>query len=119
MGYFLFIYSIVAYSISNMLVYFSGPFNIIDKFRNWISSKHETLNELFSCMFCLPTNIGIILSIISLVFMPFPITPFTLLFNHQYYLWPVIIALDALYTGGIVYFIHTLQEYFERSNKNE
>ena len=119
MWYFLFIYSIAAYSISNMLVYFSGPFNIIDKFRNWISSKHETLNELFSCMFCLPTNIGIILSIISLVFMPFPITPFTLVFNHQYYLWPVIIVFDALYTGGIVYLIHTLQEYFERSNKNE
>ena len=110
-------YSIMAYAISAMLVYFSGPFNVVGKFRDWITSKHETFDELFSCMFCLPTNIGIVLSIVSLAFMSIPITPFTLFFDYQYDMWPVIIMLDAFYTGGIVYIIHTLQEYFERSTK--
>lgn len=119
MSYFLFVYSIMAYGISVAFVYFNGPFNIIGKFRDWMSSKHETFNELFSCMFCLPTNIGIILSIASLAFMPFPITPFTLLYDYRYGMWPIIIMLDAFYTGGIVYLIHTLQERLERSIGNE
>lgn len=116
---FLFVYSIAAYAISAMLVYFNGPFKIIDKFRNWLSGKHETFNELFSCMFCMPINVGVILSIVSLAFIPFPITPFTFVLNNYHNLWPIIIILDACYTGGIVYLINTVQEYFERKEDNE
>lgn len=115
---FLFVYSIMAYGIANMLVYFNGPFNIITKFRDWVTSKHETLNELFSCMFCLPTNVGIILSILSLVIGSTPFTPFTILYFHDYGLWPLIIAFDGMFTGGIVYLIHTIQEFLEKRTPN-
>lgn len=116
---FLIVYSIMVYGISNMLVYFNGPFNIVADFRDWAISKHETFSELFSCMFCLPTNVGIILSILSLCIGFTPFTPFTILYYPNYSIWPLIIAFDGMFTGGVVYLIHTLQEFFEKKTPNE
>ena len=114
MFFFLFIYSIMAYGVANALVYFNGPFGFISRFREWISSKHDTFDELFSCMFCLPTNIGIILSILSLVLGPF--TPFTVVIEANVFTWPLVVFFDGLYTGGIVYLIHTIQQKLERND---
>jgi hypothetical protein len=36
---------------------------------------------------------------------------------HFDMLYPFALFLDAMFTSGIVWFIHTIQEYFERSNK--
>lgn len=110
---FVVVYSIMVYGISNALVYFNGPFNIIDRFRTWISNKHKTFEELFSCMFCLPTNIGIILSIISMVFCTIPFTPFSIMFYEHYEYWPLVILFDAFFTGGITYIINTIQSKYD------
>lgn len=98
----------MCYGISAALVYYSGPFEIFSRFRNFIASD-SYFNELFSCMFCLPTNIGIVMSILGMLFMPF--TPFTILFSGQYsMLWPLVILFDGFYTGAVVSIIDTVVE---------
>ena len=116
---FLFIYSILVYSIANMFVFFNGPFNIITKFVGWISKKHSTFEELFSCMFCLPTNIGIVLSILSLLYGGnVYFTPFSMLWHENYYMWPLIIIFDGFYSGGITYIIYNFQQLMEGRSTN-
>ena len=97
----------MCYGISSALVYYRGPFGVIDKFRGLIASN-ENLNELFSCMFCLPTNIGFVMSVLSILFSAsVPFTPFTVLFAGNLYLWPFIVLFDGFYTGAVVSIIDT------------
>lgn len=111
---FLFVYSVMAYGISAMLVYFNGPFGIIDRARAWISSWHRTFDELFSCMFCLPTNVGLMLSFIGLFIVSMPITPFTMLYGCDSGQWYVIMPLDAAFTGAVVYLIDGIEKQLEK-----
>lgn len=104
----IFIYSLMCYGISSAMVYYSGPFDIFVKLRELIAGT-DKLNELFSCMFCLPTNIGIIMSILSLLFcQETPFTPFTILFDQNVNMWPLILIFDGFYTGAIVSIIDTI-----------
>ena len=97
-----FIYSLMCYGLSSAFVYYSGPFDIFEKIRDFVSVKPK-LNELFSCMFCLPVNIGIIMSLLSMFLSPLrPLTPFTVLFNPETNLWLLIALFDGFYTGAIV-----------------
>lgn len=115
--FYLFIYCIMVYGVCNAFVYFNGPFNIIDNFRNWIGSKNKTFEELFSCMFCLPTNVGLILSIISLLSGVY-FTPFNILFCDFDCIWPLTVIFDGFFTGGVVYLIHTIQQRIEGVTSN-
>ena len=97
------------------MVYYSGPFDIFVKLRELIAGT-DKLNELFSCMFCLPTNIGIIMSILSLLFcQETPFTPFTILFDQNVNMWPLILIFDGFYTGAIVSIIATI---FDKLSNN-
>jgi hypothetical protein len=108
----------MCYGISSALVYYSGPFAIFGRFRELISSN-EYLDELFSCMFCLPVNIGILMSVISILFASqTPFTPFTLLLSGNLNLWPAIILFDAFYTGATVSIIDSFMEVID-SLKNK
>ena len=70
------LYFIVAYSISFMFVQSMGPFHIFDKLRNWLGDKSETLKELFDCMYCFPSWVGLGLSAINQFILPqIPFTP--------------------------------------------
>ena len=66
---------------------------------------------MFSCMFCLPVNIGMVMSILSICFaQSCPFTPFTLLFNGHENLWPLIIIFDGFYTGSLVSIIDSIMD---------
>ena len=115
----IFVFSIVAYAISNHFVYAHGPFHIYDKIRETAAKIHENLGELFSCMICFPTWIGFILSAANSFFLPsLDLTPGMLLMN-DYAPWWVIMILDGFFASGITWLIHTLQEALERSNGGE
>lgn len=114
------IYCLCAYGLSNMVVYASGPFNMFTKLRE-NSNKYlpSNLGELFECMICFPTWVGIIMSIINIVFCPeITFTPFMLIFQDITY-WYLIIPFDGFFTSGTVWLIHTFQEMMERINNNE
>lgn len=104
----LFIYVIVAYNISFWMVYKNGPFGIFDKFRGLIRWISPSFAEVFECMNCTPTWVGIILSSLSYAFLSIDVTPSMLAFGDSVQ-WYVGIPIDAVFTSGIVYLIDRLE----------
>lgn len=114
-----FIFSIVAYSISNHFVYAHGPMHIYDHIRCIAEKIHPNLGELFSCMICFPSWVGIFLSLINYFFIPERnLTPGMIIMGDICPWW-VIMLVDLFFASGIVWLIHTLQEHFERREENE
>lgn len=113
----LFCYTIAAYGLSNLLVYGSGPYNILGGIRLFCNQYFPMIGKMLDCMMCTSCNIGIVLSIINIVlFSTLPFTPFNILFAHSensLLIYGLIVFLDAVYTSGSVWLIHTLQEMME------
>ena len=116
---FILCYVIMAYGLSNLLVYGSGPFNILIRFREICGKRLPTLGEMLECMMCTSTNVGWVLSLLNIIILPsVPFTPFNILFNNIN-IWYVIIPFDAFITSGAVWLIHTCQETLESiTNRN-
>ena len=103
----------MSYGLSNLLVYGSGPFDILVKFRELSSKISYTFGQMLECMMCTSTNVGWIISLLNILLIPnIPLTPFNLIFN-DISLWYLIIPFDAFITSGAVWLIHTLQESLE------
>lgn len=112
----IFVFSIVAYAISNHFVYAHGPMHLYDKIRETACKIHPNLGELFGCMICFPTWVGFILSVANSLFLPLiSLTPAMILMGG-YVPWWIIMVVDGFFASGIVWLIHTLQEALERSN---
>ena len=108
-----FCYSFVAYGACNVIVFGSGPFRIFERLRDFASGISEHFGSLFSCMMCLPTNFGLICSLVNWFFIPVKFTPFCIIFSDQPNLWWLAMLCDASFTSGIVWFIHHVEEFFE------
>lgn len=112
----IFVFSVVAYAISNHFVYAHGPMHIYDHIRCLAEKIHPNLGELFQCMICFPTWVGFMLSVLNSLFLPLvSLTPGMLLMD-MYAPWWVIMVFDGFFASGIVWLIHTAQEALERSN---
>jgi hypothetical protein len=98
----------VSYGISNIIVHGS----IFEGMRNFFL-KHNPgfFGVLFTCMICLPTWVGFILSYGLTLLNYTHFTPFGSIGLEV--LW-LRIFLDGCLTSGVVWFIHTLQEYLEK-----
>lgn len=108
----LLIYIIFSYGLTNIIVFGSGPFNIITYIRK-IFMKIPTFDDMLSCMMCTSANVGWIMSIIdTFLLTEFNLTPFNIIINNPN-LWYYSIVGDLFFTSGIVWLIHTIQEYFE------
>ena len=112
-GLIIFCYCIMAYGICNMMVFGSGPFRIFEFIRNVSMEINDHFGTLFSCMMCLPTNLGIILSLINWFFVPTPFTPYNILFGADVGFWWLAMIFDGAFTSGIVWLIHHVEEFFE------
>lgn len=111
-------YFLAAYGLSNLLVYGTGPFDILSKMREWCDNHIPTVGDMLQCMMCTSTNVGWILSLFNLIVLPtLPFTPFNIIIDDTS-LWYLIIFLDASASSGIVWLLHTLQEALERWNNN-
>ena len=109
-------YILFSYGITTMLIYFNGPFDIIEYFRKTMNAIHPKLGELFQCPFCLSTWIGGLFSIINYLLIPIKITPFNMILAGSG-LWWLIIPMDAFLTCGTVWLLHVLDEYLENNSK--
>lgn len=111
-GLIIILYCIMAYGACNVIVFGSGPFKIFERIRYWSDYIDEHFGQLFSCMMCLPTNFGIICSLVNWFLIPVAFTPFNLVFAGTS-LWWLAMLCDGAFTSGIVWLIHTVQEYIE------
>ena len=108
----IFIFTLAVYGMSMAMVYFDGPYGLIIRFRELASRYMGSYSEVFSCMFCLPVNIGIIMSAIALVTGTY-FTPFTKMFSDGG-LWWLSIIMDGFYCGATSYFLNSIQERLEK-----
>lgn len=109
-------YIIFAYGITELFVFFDGPFDIIEKFRklcHWIS---PAFGKLFTCMACLSTWIGLLWSALNYWFVPISFTPFNIILGATH-MWWLIILMDGMFTCGIVWILFQLEEMMERTGK--
>jgi len=107
-------YSLMAYGACNVIVYGSGPFRVFERIREWSTNISEHFGLLFQCMMCMPTNFGIICSLVNWFFIPIAFTPFNILFAGNTGLWWLAMLCDAAFTSGIVWIIHHVEEWFEK-----
>lgn len=109
----IFLYCIAVYGFSNMVVFSSGPFKIFERIREWSSYISEHFGTLFSCMICLPANVGWIASLIDwFLLKSVAITPFNILLVGTNLWWVALIA-DCCFTSGMVWIIHNIESFFE------
>lgn len=111
------IFILFAYGLTNLLVYGTGPFDILSKFRNLARRMFNTLGDMLDCMMCTSTNVGWIVSLLNFLFISVPLTPMMVLYGNVLP-WYVIIFGDACITSGAVWLIHTTQEFLETNGNN-
>lgn len=108
-----FIYCIMAYGFSNMMVFGSGPFRIFEHIRDISSKISEHFGSLFTCMMCFPANLGWVFSVIDwFLIKNVAITPFNILLAGTG-MWWLALILDCFFTSGIVWLIHNFESFFE------
>lgn len=111
----IFCYILVSYGIANLFVYSNGPFHIFEKWRNLTHYIHEQIGEMFTCMLCLSTWIGLALSLINIILLPtIPFTPFNIILGSSGLHW-LIVILDMGFTSACVWLLHQLEEMMERT----
>lgn len=108
-----FCYILFAYGISNMVCYAEGPWGIFERWRKLAHDISEGFGKLFTCMMCFSTWIGVVFSLIDILFKGFAFTPFNVLLGTAAPWW-LIIILDAGLTSGIVWLLHNFEEACER-----
>lgn len=112
-----FVFSMLVYSISNHFVYAHGPFHLYDKIRSIAEKVHPQFGELFSCMICFPTWVGMALSALNVLLLPSAhLTPMFIVLGTSAPWW-VIIILDGFFGSAVGWLIDTMQSTLERSNQ--
>ena len=113
------IFALLVYGICNIIVFANGPFHIFKKMHEYLKANHPMLDEVTTCMICLPTWVAMFISTVNLALFPaYAITPMNMLIADKV-MWPVIIFFDGLIGSGVNWLIHTVQELAERTNANE
>lgn len=103
-------YILMAYGITLLLVDGMGPFDIIDKFRNFVKEASPSLGKMFDCYMCTSTNVGWMFAIAEYL-LGFNLSPVSILLDGQ----PLLITLviNMLFTCGAVWIIKNIVVWFE------
>jgi hypothetical protein len=108
------IYFLFAYGLSNLLVFGTGPFNLLSAIRKYARKILNTLGDMLDCMMCTSANIGWIVSLLNVLFISTPLTPMMILYGNVLP-WYLIIFGDLCITSGAVWLIHNIEEALERN----
>jgi len=115
----LFVYVLLAYGTTNIILYFDGPFKIVEYFRRFMTKLSSQFAELVRCQACCSTWVGILLSGVNMLATPsIPFTPFNLLLGSTG-LWWLILILDSLFTSGVVWLLFRLEDKLTASEEEE
>ena len=112
-------YIICSFGIAEIICYGNGPFHIFEKWREFTQSIHEYVGELFTCMMCLSTWIGLFFSLINIFLVKdIAFTPFNMIFGVGNNIVLTLI-MDMGFTSGTVWLLHQLEEMMERTGNYE
>lgn len=116
----LFVFSLVCYAGTEMIVYLNGPFHIFEKFRGYMEDLGGHFGELVHCEACTSTWMGFFISALNYLIIPaIPFTPFNIILSGTG-LWWIIILLDGLYGCGISWLLFRLEDFLTiNSQTNE
>lgn len=109
----IFCYIFFAYGIANMVVYARGPFGVFERWRAFAHRIGDGFGELFSCMICFPTWVGIAASVVDLAIKGFEFTPFWVLLGPGAPWW-LALPLDMCFTSGLVWLLDQAETAMER-----
>jgi tryptophan-rich sensory protein len=108
-------YILLSYGLSNLIVYANGPFHVFEKWREISHNIGEQFGELFTCMMCFSTWVGLALSLVNSLLLPaVAFTPFNIILGSVAPFWFIMI-LDMGFTSAVVWLIHQLEEMMERT----
>ena len=108
-----FSYILFAYGLCNMVIFAKGPFGVFEWWRDYSHSLNDNFGELFTCPMCLSTWVGLIFSLINILFVPIAFTPFNMIFGVGNQILLTVI-MDMGLTSGCVWLLHQLEEMMER-----
>lgn len=107
-------YVLAVYGLSNIIVFGEGPFYILEKWRELMYNIHPNIGKLFSCMMCLPANIGWVASLVDwFLISSIAFTPFNIIFAGTG-LWWLAMILDMGFTSGVCWLLYVIDDYFEK-----
>lgn len=111
----IFIYAIAVYGLTNMVVNSNGPLYLFKFIRQITKSISPMLGELFSCMMCLSTWIGLAFSLIDFYLVKdFAFTPFQMRYPTSEDILTIAL-MEMFFASGITWLIHNVEEMCERA----
>lgn len=116
MSWFVFVcYILFVYGMSVIITQGIGPFNIFFRIREWAKGVGSNFGLLFTCMLCMPTNIGWVFSLFDWFLLKnVAISPFNMILQGTN-LWWLAMILDACLCGGVCHFIWNIDDYIDKS----
>lgn len=112
-------YLLFSYGLSNMLVFGMGPYDLLDRIRIYSKKIFGKLGNMLDCMMCTSANIGWVVSLLNILFLPtISLTPMMILYG-SILPWYVLIFGDLCITSGAVWIVNAIVEALERSNSYE
>ena len=111
-------YILALYGFSDIVTQSIGPGYIFLRLRQWAERIGPNIGMLFRCMWCFPTNAGIVFSLLNWFFLPIYISPFNMIFADYHGLWYMSLVaalLDGCFTGAICALIFNVYDYVDKS----
>ena len=110
-------YILAVYGITNLFAFGTGPFYILEKWRNFAFRVSDNFGKLFTCFMCLPANIGWLSSLVNWFLFPeIRFTPFNIIFENTN-LWWLAMILDMGIVSGCCWLIYVIDDYFEKKTQ--
>ena len=111
-------YILALYGFSDIVTQSVGPGYIFLRIRKWAERIDPNVGMLFRCMWCFPTNAGILFSLLNWFFLPIYISPFNMIFGEYHGIWYMSLVaalLDGCFTGAICALIFNVYDYVDKS----
>lgn len=105
------LYCLAVYGFTNMVVHSNGPLNVFRAVR----SIPFGIGDLFKCVMCFSTWVGLALSLYDMYSPDLVLTPFNMLLGGEKHV-PLMLFLDAVFASGVTWIIHHIEDMIERIN---
>lgn len=108
-----FAYILCSFGLTELLVYYDGFLHIFEYIREIASKIHPHIGELFTCVVCCSSWVGILLSALNFFFIPIDFTPFNIIMGDTG-MWWFIIPLDMALTAGTTMILNHIDELIDK-----